>query len=63
MERDELEKKYGEVWNTTEVQEKFEIIGFQAPFCVAKRRSDGVKGLITFQHRPRYYFDFEKSDL
>jgi len=60
-ERETLEKEYGQVWDTQEVQRDFEIIGFMAPFVVAIRRSDKVKGVLTFQDRPRFYFDFHKS--
>ena len=61
MNRAELEKKFGQVWNTDEVSNTFEIIGFLAPFVVAKRRSDGKKGTLTFQHRPRFYYRFIES--
>ena len=57
--REELEAKYGKVWSTPEMTEEFETIGFMAPFVVVKRRSDGVKGCLTFQHNPRFYFDWK----
>lgn len=58
--RELLEKVYGldGVWDTSELGEKFEVIGFLAPFCVVRRRSDGKKGSVMFQHFPRFYFDF-----
>ena len=46
------------VFDTTELQEQFEVIGFDAPFCVVRRKSDGIKGSMEFQHTPRFYFDF-----
>ena len=61
-ERELLEAKYGEVYNTKELTEHFEAIGFMAPFIVVRRRSDGVKGCLTFQHNPRFYFDFQPSN-
>lgn len=48
----------GPVWDTAGMQEDFEAIGFAAPFVVVRRRSDGVKGTLTFTHSPRHYFDF-----
>lgn len=57
--REYLEAKHGDVWNTSELQKDFEVLGFLAPYCVVRRRSDGVKGSITFQHNPRFYFDFQ----
>ena len=56
-----LESEYGEVMDTTEVQSKYEITGFMAPFVVVVRRSDGVKGSLMFQDQPRFYFRFKES--
>ena len=58
MERDELQNKFGQVWNTSELQQDFEVQGFSAPFVVVKRRSDGKRGSLEFQHSPRYYHSF-----
>ena len=30
-----------------------------APVVVVRRRSDGVKGSVLFQHSPRFYFSFD----
>lgn len=57
-EREELESRYGQVWDTSELQRDFDVIGFMAPFVVAIRKSDGVKGSLEFQHQPRFYFNF-----
>lgn len=51
----------GPLWDTQAMQEDFEAVGFAAPFVVVKRRSDGVKGTLTFTHQPRVYFDFVAS--
>lgn len=56
--RAELEKDFGQVWDTQELSKDFEVLGFMAPFVVVRRKSDGVKGSLTFQHMPRFYFDF-----
>lgn len=57
-EREALEAKHGQVWDTSELQEQFEVLGFMAPYCVVRRKSDGQKGSIMFQHSPRFYFSF-----
>lgn len=59
----ELVTKYGEdnVWDTVGVQLEFEVTGFLAPFCVVRRKSDNVKGLLEFCHSPRFYYDFRAS--
>jgi hypothetical protein len=59
LERQRLEKKYGKVWTTDELQEEFIITGFMAPYANVERKSDNRKGLMSFQHMPRFYFDFK----
>lgn len=56
--REALEAQYGKVYNTAEMQAEFEAVGFMAPLIVVRRKSDGQKGTLTFQHSPRFYFDF-----
>jgi hypothetical protein len=56
--REALEGQYGQVWETQELSADFEVIGFMAPFVVVKRKSDGQKGSLEFQHHPRLYFNF-----
>jgi hypothetical protein len=58
--REALESQYGQVWNTDQLGDAFEVIGFMAPLVVVRRRSDGVKGSLEFQHNPRYYFSFKE---
>lgn len=58
-ERKDLERKYGKVWNTEELRNEFSVMGFAAPFVVVRRKSDGAVGSLSFQHSPRYYFDWE----
>jgi hypothetical protein len=59
--REDLEARYGEVWDTSELQQEFEVIGFMAPLVVVKRKGDGVKGSMAFQGSPRLYFDFTEE--
>ncbi len=56
--RAELEKTHGQVWDTTQLQQDYSVKAFLAPFVSVTRKSDGVEGLMKFQHSPRFYFDF-----
>ncbi len=57
--REALEAQYGEVLDTAELTSKYEVIGFLAPLVAVRRRADGVKGSLEFQHGPpRLYFNF-----
>lgn len=57
-ERIRLREIYGEVWDTPQLGETFDVVGFLAPYCQVVRKSDGVKGFVEFQHSPRFYFNF-----
>jgi hypothetical protein len=54
-----LEAKHGQIWDTDQVRNEFEVIGFMAPLVGVRRKSDGVKGSLMFQHHPRFYFGFQ----
>jgi len=56
--REALEAAHGQVWNTDELRDEFEVVGFMAPFVVVYRNSDHQKGSLEFQHSPRFYFNF-----
>jgi hypothetical protein len=57
--RPDLESKYGQVWDTSQLQEDFQVLGFAAPFVIVRRRSDGVRGSLMFQNSPRFYHSFQ----
>ena len=57
--REALEAQYGQVWDTQQLTTDFQVIGFSAPFVVARRNSDGKRGSLMFQHTPRLYFSFQ----
>ncbi len=57
--RESLEAQHGQVWDTVQMQADFEALGFMAPFIVVRRKADGKKGSMTFQHNPRFYFGFQ----
>lgn len=56
--REGLAERYGQVWDTQELGRDFEVLCFMAPMVVVKRKADSKLGSLTFQHQPRYYFDF-----
>jgi hypothetical protein len=56
--RESLEAAHGQVWDTPQLRQDFEVIGFLAPLVVVRRRADGVKGSLEFQHSPRLYWGF-----
>lgn len=58
VDRKYFEDTYGQVWDTSELIDEFEVIGFLAPFVSVRRRSDNVKGSMMFNHKPRYYHSF-----
>jgi hypothetical protein len=60
--REQLESEYGDVWNTSELQQDFIVHSFFAPFISVTRKSDGEEGTLEFQHSPRYYFHFRLED-
>jgi hypothetical protein len=60
-EREAMEKEHGQVWDTQELQQDFSVQGFAAPFVLVTRKSDGERGMLTFQHMPRYYYGFVKA--
>jgi hypothetical protein len=57
--REALEAQNGQVWDTQQLAQDFEVIGFLAPLVVVRRKADGMKGSLEFQHGPpRLYFSF-----
>ena len=60
--RESLERAYGQVWDTDELAQDFEVEGFAAPFVVVIRKADGVKGSLQFQHSPRFYYAFQPAE-
>jgi len=60
-EREELEDRVGQVWDTAQLQEDFSVVGFGAPYVVVRRKADNVEGSLQFQHRPRFYYNFKEA--
>ena len=61
--REELMRLGEEVWDTDEVRENFEILGFKKPFALAINVVTGDKGSLLFQDNPRYYFGWSVSRI
>jgi len=59
--REELEGRVGQVWDTKELQEDFSVVGFGAPYVAVRRKVDNVEGTLMFQHNPRFYFNFKEA--
>ncbi len=57
--REDLETKFPQVWDTSEMERDFTVLGFMAPYIVVERKEDNKKGSLQFQHRPRFYFNFK----
>ncbi len=57
--REALEAKYGDVYDTRQLGEVFDVKGFMAPYVIVRRKADGVVGSLQFQHNPRFYFNFK----
>ena len=57
--REALEAEHGQVWDTQQLRQDFEVIGFMAPLVVVRRKADGAQVSLEFQSGPRYYFNFE----
>lgn len=59
--REELEAAHGKdnVWDTQELQRDFTVEGFLAPYVGVIRKSDGQRGMLSFQHHPRLYWGFQ----
>ena len=56
--RPDLEAKHGQVWDTDQLKNDFQVLGFAAPLVIVRRRSDGVRGSLMFQNSPRFYYSF-----
>lgn len=56
-----LEEKHGQVWDTEQLAQDFEVLGFGAPILMVRRRADGQMGSLLFQHYPCFYFSWEEA--
>lgn len=59
--RVDLEARYGQLWDTTELGSEFSVSGFAAPYVVVTRKSDGAQGTLLFSHSPRFYHSWNEA--
>ena len=59
MTKQELEKEYGKVYDTDQLQENFIVHSFCYGLTKVTRKSDNKRGFMDFQHMPRFYFNFK----
>jgi hypothetical protein len=61
--REELEAEHGQgnVFDTKELAQQFIVLGFAAPVVVVRRKSDGQRGSLFYQHQPRFYYGFKED--
>lgn len=59
--RKALSDKYGDTWDTTELQKVYSVEGFGGGLCVVTRKSDGKRGSLDFTHSPRFYHSFQEG--
>ena len=57
--REALEAEHGEVWDTNQLREDFEVLGFGARAGGRAAEVRWQAGSLFFQHNPRFYFDFQ----
>jgi hypothetical protein len=55
-------RDHGPAWSTESLVADFEVLGYAAPFVVARRRVDGVMGSLMFTHQPRVYFGWAPDE-
>jgi hypothetical protein len=48
-------------WTTEQLKEEFDVIQFQAPYVIVRRKSDQRLGTLLFQHEPRVYYHFVEA--
>ena len=48
---------------TVEMTALYEVDSFCAPFVFVKRKADGVKGSMEFDHMPRFYYNFIPNEI
>ena len=50
--RADLESKHGQVWDTSELSEDFQVLGFAAPLVIVRRRSDRCARIVDVSASP-----------
>ena len=56
-----LEQRHGRIWDSRELGQDFQVIGYLAPYVVVRRKADGVRGSLEFQHHQRFHFNWRED--
>jgi hypothetical protein len=56
-----LEAHHGKVWDSSQLRQDFNVMGFLAPFVVVQEKATGKKGSMEFCHSPRFYFNWQED--
>lgn len=60
--REALQKLHGRVWDSFTLARDFDVEAFNDCHTVTvTRRSDGVRGTVTYQYDPRFYWGFRAA--
>ena len=54
-ERDELEARYGQVWDTRQLARDFILLGIQPARLFVRRKNDGMTGWLAYPHAPGFW--------
>lgn len=61
--KEDLSRDYDCVWDSREVTDEFEILGYKSPFAIAECKQTGTRGTLIFQNEPRFYFGWDPERL
>ena len=59
--REDLERKYGQIWNDEQLLAEFAAEIFDGPVLRVIRKADGQRGTVAYIDKPRLYFAFEAA--
>jgi hypothetical protein len=57
-----MQMKYGPQWTADELKQDFKITGHLTPYVFVRRLNDGRRGVLSFRHSPRIYFDYKDAN-
>ena len=57
----EMQRELDDRMTTDQATERFEFISFCAPFVRVRERATGKLGYLTFDHMPRFYYDWQED--
>ena len=51
----------GPIYTIATLQQHYEVLGFAAPYVLAKSKATGKKGSLLFYNKPRVYFGWQED--